>query len=356
MKNEFEETATAQEPSWKTVYGGWEEKKIDAHRVSGTISASVMEKAQTLTVAADLYPRPETLSGDLTLRAWITETSARGKILEPWNDDIPWDDEKKFDPLSLTETIRWGKTGSFQQTAIYKPGKDEWTNFSSAFSWAGFSASLTAVRARTYIFDNGWIQNPDPEEKLELRDMRFGYSRSFKQESLWDKRLKFSLNLNTSLNFDLQRYTYSRFNFTLGFTLGISHFLDLTLSTTSENAVIYRYFQDMPFFTTAVDPPPPGEKDLFVDLVNSFRFDDETLRKSSGFKLKSFKLDLTHYLGDWTAKLGITLSPYLDQKSTPYQYRFNNEISFVVQWIPISEVKTDIKYSDKDNEGKITVK
>jgi hypothetical protein len=90
---------------------------------------------------------------------------------------------------------------------------------------------------------------------------------------------------------------------------------------------------------------------LFVDLFNSFRFDSEQLRRESGFKLKSFNLALTHYLGDWTAKFGITLSPYLDT-TTPNrpQYKFNNEISILVQWIPITEVKTDVYYNKEKFE------
>jgi hypothetical protein len=60
-------------------------------------------------------------------------------------------------------------------------------------------------------------------------------------------------------------------------------------------------------------------KDL-ADFLYGFRF-----------KLKSFKLALTHYMGDWNAKLGMTLSPYLDQTAHPYQYKFNNEVSFLVQ-------------------------
>ena len=126
----------------------------------------------------------------------------------------------------------------------------------------------------------------------------------------------------------------------MGFTLGISSFLDISLNTTSENAVVFRYFQNLPFFDLPVELP--GEQNCLVDLFNSFRFDDDTLRRSSGFKLKSFRLNLVHHLGDWNAKLGITLSPHLDQSESRPVYKFNNEISFLIQWVPISEIKTEI--------------
>jgi hypothetical protein len=66
------------------------------------------------------------------------------------------------------------------------------------------------------------------------------------------------------------------------------------------------------------------------------------MRQDSAFKLKSFNLSLLHHLGDWDAKLDEKQSPYLDQTVTPYQYKFNTEISLVVRWLPISEIKTEI--------------
>jgi hypothetical protein len=82
--------------------------------------------------------------------------------------------------------------------------------------------------------------------------------------------------------------------------------------------------------------------------MNSFRFDDEEKRKSSGFKLKSFGINAVHHLGDWDATLGITLSQILERPvgGNPY-YKFNTEISFLVKWIPISEIKTEMKF-EKD--------
>jgi hypothetical protein len=43
----------------------------------------------------------------------------------------------------------------------------------------------------------------------------------------------------------------------------------------------------------------------------------------------------------------MTLTPYLDKTSFPYKYKFNNQLAFLVQWVPIEEIKTDIRY-DKE--------
>jgi hypothetical protein len=301
-----------------------------------------MDYIQNLTVTATLPPKDAMLEGNATLRAWIFETNARQQILEPWDEEL-----RKFEPLYMTETVRWSPKGSIQQQVVYSHELEEFTSLTSSLTWGGFTASLTAIRSMTYSFDTvnnlGWI--PTGDEVLDLRDLRIAYVGSFKKENLWGKRLSFSLNLNTYLNFDLQRYTYSRFNFSLGFTLGIAGFLDVSLSAASENSVIFRYFHDLPFIKNSGIPILEGDQNnVFLDLIDSFRFDNDELRKRSGFKLKSFNLDLTHHLGDWNAKLGLTLVPELDQAAL--SYKFKNEISFVVQWIPIGEIKTEIVHKN----------
>jgi hypothetical protein len=119
--------------------------------------------------------------------------------------------------------------------------------------------------------------------------------------------------------------------------------MDISLGVTSANGSIYRYFLDTPLFDIPDGLPVIGETNLFKDLINSFRFDDDDLRRQSGFKLKTFNLSLLHHLGDWTAKLDMTLSPYLPTGSR--EYKFNTEVSFIVQWIPISEIKSEITYN-----------
>jgi hypothetical protein len=46
----------------------------------------------------------------------------------------------------------------------------------------------------------------------------------------------------------------------------------------------------------------------------------------------------------------VAMTPYLPQGSR--NYRFSNDISFLIQWIPIGEIKTQIDYSKE----KLTIK
>ncbi|MDR3139892.1 MAG: LPS-assembly protein LptD [Treponema sp.] len=333
---------TGEDPSWDIEPGEWDKESLDTHQITANFTASLRDQVQNLSIITDLAPEDDAVTGNATFRFLISETNFRGKIFEPYDEEL-----RVFEPLYFTETLRFTPKVSFQQTLTFDPELKEYTNSASTLSLGGLSASLTAIRAYSYRLESqGWIQNTGEENlKFGLQSLRVVYNQSFKKESLWKNRLSFAVNVNSALNFDLQRYTYSQFSFTMGVSMKITNFLDLSFSATSINAVVFRYIQNFPFFDLPVELP--GERNVFIDLLNSFRFDNEELRKSSGFKLKSFNIALTHHLGDWNAKLGITLSPYLDQTSFPYRYKFNNEISFLVQWVPLSEIKTEMSY-DKD--------
>jgi hypothetical protein len=170
-------------------------------------------------------------------------------------------------------------------------------------------------------------------------------------KELWDKRLQFSIGTRADLFFDLQRYTESRFTFGLDFTLGINKFIDLTLRAESRNNSIYRYFRNWAFFNDAdIDIPEGPQNNLFLDLFDSFRFDNEELRKRSGYKLSRFNISATHYLGDWNAELRWSMSPYLPPASgsRKREYEMSNEVSFLLQWVPITEFKSNVTYNKRD--------
>jgi hypothetical protein len=329
------------------VLGEWDRESLDSHRVTANIQASVMNKAQNLSIAAEIPPEETTLAGDAVMRVWISETKFSAKIRDPYEDPI-------YDPLQFTETLQFNSSFSASQNVVYDPEKEEFTGMTSSLSFYGLTASFRLDYAATYKLEldannNQWKWTSYPES-FEPREFRLAYVRTFKKDELWEKRLSYSLGFNTSVALDMQRFTNSSFNFTLNFTLGIAKFLDVTLGTTSNNASIYRYFRDWDIFAVPGDLPVIGETNVFTDLFNSFRFDYKRLRQDSGFKLKSFNLSLLHHLGDWNAKLSMTLSPYLPTGEK--EYKFNTEISFVVQWLPISDIKTEIIHNKDKFEFK----
>jgi hypothetical protein len=333
-------TGTGAAPEWEVLYGKWDREDIDTHQFITSLEASIMDKVQNITLTADLPPEDATLNNNATFRAWILESNAHMKIFFPGEMQ-----DGRYDPLYLTETLHFGDVGSFQQYMVYDPEIGEYTTMTSTLTLWGFSMGYTMTYHEGYHLETtGWVMNTG-SKSLIPQSFTMGYKQTFTKKDLWKNRLSFSVNINTNLKFDLQRYTYSRFDFTLGLTLGIAKFVDLTLSTTSENPLVFWYVKDWPIFNLPDELSKGEKRNLFKDLIDSFRFDDDDLRRSSGFKLKAFNLNINHHLGDWNAILGMTLSPYLDQTSR--EYKFNNTISFVVQWVPITEIKTDINY-DKE--------
>jgi hypothetical protein len=204
---------------------------------------------------------------------------------------------------------------------------------------------------------NGWKTRPGNEEKLRSVSLGFGFSPSYKKENLLGKTLSFSLDSNISLYLDLQRYTYSSLSFSLNFTMNITKFLSLSMGATSENREMYRYLSFLPFFkefSSEIPKSPTKTDNFFKDLINSFRFDNEELRRNSGFKLKSFKFSATHHLGDWDAKLTVDMAPW--RRADSRVFEFDTQISFLVQWLPISELKTEIAYNGKETVNKFSTK
>ena len=355
-------------PELTPQWGGWVKEKpsedilgLTRNRLSANLAANIMDNQQNLTIAADIPPLDPVISTNGTFRAWISETNARIDFKKPELIDNEPNDEWKIDPFHLTETLRFGKIGTLSYYMVLAPEEDnEITTITSSLTLWDFRASFSAIKSLKYEFvfndpenpslGGGWKQSED-EQTLNPRDLTFSYIRTFPKKEIIKNYLDLSANINSRLFFDMQRHTNSNFQLTFGFTLNVTNFLDLTFSATSENAVIFRYFKGIPGMEDLTAMYLDGEQNnLFVDLFDSFNFGDEKKRQRSGFKMKRFNLSATHHLGDWKATLDIAMAPYLNTDVTPPnqpKYEINADISFLVQWTAITEIKSDIKYEKK---------
>ena len=125
-------------------------------------------------------------------------------------------------------------------------------------------------------------------------------------------------------------------------------FFTMNFSATVKNSVIARYFGNKYDL--------PGETNIFKDIANSFRFDDESLREASGFKLKSLNLTMTHEMHDWDFNASFKVEPRLvtetekigGQTKSSKHYDFNPYITISIVWRPMSAMKTEIvdKYGE----------
>jgi hypothetical protein len=350
---------TADEPEWEVIKGEWSKDDLNTHRISTNIGVSILDKMQNLSFYADLPPKESTVSLNGTARIWITETNANTIIKKPFEDDT------EFQPINFSESFVFGTGKSLRQNITYTPEFKEVTTLITTFNFAmekfgTFNFSYNAARTPGNILAynaagtsiTGWKSRDAEEAKLRSLSMKGSYSVAFKKENIWNKRLGFSINTGLSLSLDLQKYTYSKLSFNLSGTLTINRFLDFTMGTTSENDQMFFYLRNLPLFSENADEiktPEGVEENFFLDLLNSFRFDDDDKRRKSGFKLKTFNFSMVHHLGDWNATLTVSMSPWRDTTSPTANYKFVNNVAFTVQWLPISELKTELAYDGQQD-------
>jgi hypothetical protein len=380
--------STVDDPQWDIIWGKWAKtgdkgtpeegiQFINTHQFTTNIAATIMDKTQTVSLDAALPPLDSALTWRTTFNVWITTTEANMRIQFPGEPD-----RRKLDPFTFTERFNFGTYGTFTQSMSLDT--EDWDHSKSARElmaektttltsslglpkW-GVTASFTARRQLGYEYIpkesdpaaptyEGWRQRPgkaeagDPNFTLRPNDFSLKFYKTWSMSELWDKRLQFSIGTRADLFFDLQRYTQSNFIFALNFKMVINKFVDLTLGAESKNNSIYRYFRNLPFFDDAdIDIRDGPQNNLFLDLFDSFRFDNEELRKRSGYKLSRFNISATHFLGDWNAELRWTMSPFLPPASggRNRQWEMSNEVSFLIQWVPITEFKSNVRYNKRD--------
>jgi hypothetical protein len=129
--------------------------------------------------------------------------------------------------------------------------------------------------------------------------------------------------------------------------------MDIELSAVSENNVIFRYFKGISIFDHLTSMYEDGpQNNPFIDLLDSFNFFNKTKRMRSGFKMRSFGFKAIHYLGDWRAELGVNMYPNIFVSQALPKHITTN-ISFIVQWKPIAEIKSNFGYDgETDKWGK----
>ena len=124
-------------------------------------------------------------------------------------------------------------------------------------------------------------------------------------------------------------------------TFHVEDFFDITFSSESRNDSIYRYFQKY----SNHDFELSGETNPVLDLIDSFRFDDEEKRRASGFKLKSLKMTITHDLHDWDISSTLTIKPRLltDEATSRKYYDASPYFTISVAWRPMGAMKTTVE-------------
>ncbi len=331
-------TGTVDDPEWETKQFQWDRDYVRTHNTSLTAGVSLAENVQTLKLVSSLDPLLQSYEGDLSL-AWAPLSATGGtKLYEKENESKRW----FWDPLDTAVSLALPLSSSFKQAYTYniEDGHPESLVYTLAVPYAAASYALNYALPYRLEPGTGWVVD-GTEKKFLPTSASLTLSNTAKPYKgvSWKKRIAVQFSLASNLKFDLLRATDSSLDFAPNLTFKIYDFLDLSFSTVSRNDVIARYYQeylDLPITL-------PGETNPFADLADSFAFWDTATRTESGFKLKSLSLKATHYLHDWTASLDTTVQPELIDTGSRYYYDFKPIITFMVQWKPISDIKTTVK-------------
>lgn len=331
--------AEKDEPEWKYHWVDWgDEESITTNALDFTFASNQMDNkfTQSFTLSTTLKPQAEAYYGTLKFGfPYTTLAFEAGVKKSSTEDDAEW--VKQPFKQSLTLSL-FNNTLKFSESYNYNMEESYHDSMKLSLSWKSLSVAYTMSYTNGYDFSDGtdgprgWNMRADKE--FLPYSLSFSYSPSTKTVYTWKNRISLGLGLSTSIVADLLRPTSSYFTFSPSVSFKIHEFLTFTFSSTSRNSVIYRYFGN--------DIGLSGEENIFKDLLNSFRFDDDSLREASGFKLKSLNFTATHELHDWDFSMSFKMEPRLITEDGKRSYDFSPYITISILWRPMSAMKTEI--------------
>ncbi|MCR4823041.1 MAG: hypothetical protein K5873_09250 [Treponema sp.] len=348
IRTEF--VGDADDPVWEYHTADvTDEDSLTVHNMNLVLAAKEFDKKvyQTLSLTTTLPPQVDSYKGTLTLGfPYVVFTAGTG-IKQKSADDETWVKEDYVQSLSVNF---FSSKLKFTQSFTYDLEEEESESLKFSLSGFGLQASYTASYVTGYSFkkNKGWVSSS--EKEFQPYQASLSYSSGTKTFKRWSDRLSIAPSISTSIIYDCVRPTSSYFRFIPALTFKINNFLDLTFSMESRNSSIYRYFCSESAYEEYYEGG--GERNLFQDLLDSFRLDDEDKRKSSAFKLQNIKISVTHDLDDWDLNCSFSITPRLMTSSTSgfdssrnngkSYYDFSPYFSISVSWRPLASMKTQI--------------
>jgi len=339
-------SGTADNPVWKYSGPQWDTKTLTTHNLSFVFSAKEGGFTQRLSFQANLPPLLESYTGNLQFIFPFADLSLAGGYKKRENPRPEW----YFAPLVQTAALTFfkeKKDGSDNKNKLTLAQKFEYDinekhpeRFNAGASWRGVRFSYEMLYGYSYRLDasRGWITS----ERKHFLPYTFTFQADVSNAEFKNRKNTVYIKpaLSSVLTWNIVKPTDSYFSFMPSFTFKINNFLNLTFSAESRNKELLRYMQKPLGFT----PEIPGERNIFIDLFNSFMFWDEPKRLSSGFKIKHINIKLEHDLHDWILNSEFKIEPRIITGSGGLKrYDYKPYFSFSVQWKPLRGIKTVIR-------------
>lgn len=353
----------ADNPEWEESFADWQdEESITVNSVSADVRAAELDKkfTQSLRFEAVMPPLLKKYTATLSLgfpyvsaslstgfqeaRADSEENKARAEAARKAGETLKnkdYEKEWKKSPLNQSLSISlFNSKLKISESFSYNLEDDNPDSLKISASAFGLNLSYVMSYVKGYDFDkdDGWMIRS--EKEFLPYSLSASYSLPSKTFYQWFNRISITPSLSTSVVADLLRPTNSYLLFSPSVKFKIHEFWELSFSATSRNSVLYWYFHNEDGDLYSDWGGFPGN--VLYDLINSFRFDDDSKREGSGFKIKSFNMSMSHDLHDWKFNMTMKIEPRIITENGKKRYDFKPYITLGVVWNPMESMKTSI--------------
>jgi lipopolysaccharide assembly outer membrane protein LptD (OstA) len=323
------------DPVYKGQYLDFSKQTVTQHWTQLNLVADFSVMKPTVQFSYTLPPLDEVFFSSASL-AWGPSTTSVGFTLK--KIESQWVQQ----PLSVQEQLRFSNEVSFTASYLHDLEEEHPSSLSLIANLWYFRLEYKARYTEPYQYEgpsSGWVKQE--EKQFIPSDLSLGVSYRYEPDPLWKNRIRISTGINTTWNMSLIQFTESALSFTYDLTFSIYRFLDLKLSTTSKNTMMYQY---IPSLAEEVDRT---WRNPLVDLLKSFNFLHTKDRYESYFKLTSISLEAIHHLDDWDLTISYTGTPELLTRANGRQeFRWNGIFGIFLQWKPIPAIKSEFRYDE----------
>ena len=370
-------TGNADNPDWEEKWLDWDDtESITANSLTLTLGMKEVDSKfkQTLSFSSTLKPLTAKYTGSLNLVfPYVNFTIGTG-VYEKSKDDSTL----QYNPLtqSLSVSLLDSKLKISQSFSyVYNDNTEKKDSYpeSLKLSLSYKQLSLAFNASYTYKYDlfinsanqsgqKGYVQRK--EKEFTPYSASLSYSLPTKTHYSWFNRITWAPGLSTNINYDFIKPTNSYFQLSPSLTFNINNFFKLTFSANTRNSSIYWYFQDSGKFSDQSFYGNNFATRIAADLLQSFGiygvngwgWQEGAFRKNretSGFKLKSLNMTLTHQLHDWDFNMTWKFEPKIVKINGVQKYVFDPYISIGIVWNPMQSIKTNLihEYKEADDDS-----
>ncbi|MBU0934504.1 MAG: hypothetical protein KKC64_02695, partial [Spirochaetes bacterium] len=315
----------------------WTKERIKEHNLRASLVLRPLNLSQTIAVTATLPPLLESYSWSVSSQLPYVNLSGQTRIFRPAEAEaFTWA------PLSATLVLGASPWPVLTTSYTHDLEENRVTALAHRLSWNNMSANLQFAYTSAYsLSTSGWTAL---EEKFQPSLLSLAWNQKFSPDAFWYNRIKLGFGVSLEARQNLLRFVESTLSFSLDFKIQVHEFIDITFSSESQNAALWRYYRNL--FELSDDFAGLEPVNPITDILNGFRFfdEDDSLRRSSLFKLKSLSVKVVHYMSDWNLSFELSSAPYLNRDTLDYEFR--NSWSVFLAWKAVPEIKTEFKKAD----------